>query len=89
MFSPSTSGSPTNFHSTNCSTVAIIYHLGLAQQASSGRSTKWTQSHPAKNNNNKTIPATSYLIGQCQHIPLSISLSIIFSYKLTLDQEQN
>jgi hypothetical protein len=39
-----------NLHSTNCSTVTIIYHLGLVQQASSGRSTKWTQSHHTKNN---------------------------------------
>jgi hypothetical protein len=38
-FSPSTSVSPANFHSTNCSTITLIYHLGLAQQARSGRST--------------------------------------------------
>jgi ribosomal protein L37AE/L43A len=36
--------SPSNLHSTNCSTLTIIYHLGLVQYASSGRSTKWTQS---------------------------------------------
>jgi hypothetical protein len=30
-FSPSTSVSPANFHSTNCSTVTLIYHLGLVQ----------------------------------------------------------
>jgi hypothetical protein len=28
-FSPSTSVSPANFHSTNCSTITLIYHLGL------------------------------------------------------------
>jgi hypothetical protein len=28
-FSPSTSVSPANFHSTNCSTFTLIYHLGL------------------------------------------------------------
>jgi hypothetical protein len=28
-FSPSTSVSPTNLHSTNCSTITPIYHLGL------------------------------------------------------------
>jgi hypothetical protein len=28
------------------------YHLGLVQKASSGRSIKWTQSHPTNNNNN-------------------------------------
>jgi hypothetical protein len=32
-----------NRHSTNCSTVTIIYHLGLVQEASSGRNTEWTQ----------------------------------------------
>jgi hypothetical protein len=36
----STSVSPANFHSTNFSTITITYHLGLVQQASSGRSTK-------------------------------------------------
>jgi hypothetical protein len=30
-FSPSTSVSPANLHSTNCSTVTLIYHLGLVQ----------------------------------------------------------
>jgi hypothetical protein len=32
-FSPSTSVSPANFHSTNCSTITLIYHLGIVQQA--------------------------------------------------------
>jgi hypothetical protein len=45
-FSPSTSVSPANLYSTNCSTITIIYHQGLVQQASNGRSTNWTQSHP-------------------------------------------
>jgi hypothetical protein len=54
-FSPSTSVSPANLHSTNYSTITIICHLGLVQQASSDRSTKWTQSHPTKNNNSKQI----------------------------------
>jgi hypothetical protein len=30
-FSPTTSVSPANLHSTNCSTIIIIYHLGLVQ----------------------------------------------------------
>jgi hypothetical protein len=34
-FSPRTSLSPANLHSTNCSTIPMIYHLGLVQQASS------------------------------------------------------
>jgi hypothetical protein len=53
-FSPSTSVSPANLHSTNCSTITTIYYLGLVrvQWARSGRSTKWTESHPTKNNNN-------------------------------------
>jgi hypothetical protein len=46
--SPSTSVSPANLHSTNCSTVTIIYHLWLVQEVSSGHSTKWAQSHPTK-----------------------------------------
>jgi hypothetical protein len=41
-FSPSTSVSPSYLHSTNCSAIAIIYHLGLVQDANIGRSTKWT-----------------------------------------------
>jgi hypothetical protein len=40
FFSPSTSISPANLHSTTFSTVTIIYHPGLVQQASSGRSTQ-------------------------------------------------
>jgi hypothetical protein len=32
-FSPSTSVSPANSHSSDCSTLTIIYHLGLVQQA--------------------------------------------------------
>jgi hypothetical protein len=30
-FSPSTSVSPANLHSTNCSTITLIYHPGLVQ----------------------------------------------------------
>jgi hypothetical protein len=37
-FSPSTSVSPANLHSTNFSTITITYHLGLLQQTS-----KWPQ----------------------------------------------
>jgi hypothetical protein len=37
-FIPSTSDSPANLHSTNCSKLTIIYHSGLVQQARSGRS---------------------------------------------------
>jgi hypothetical protein len=39
-FSPSTLVSPANLHSTNCSTIILIYHLGFVQQARSGRSTR-------------------------------------------------
>jgi hypothetical protein len=39
--------SPATFHSTNCYTITIIYHLGLVN---SGRSTKWTQPHPTNKN---------------------------------------
>jgi hypothetical protein len=30
-FSPNTSVSPANLHSTNCSTITLIYHLGFVQ----------------------------------------------------------
>jgi hypothetical protein len=30
-FSPSTSVSPANLHSTNCSTIILFYHLGFVQ----------------------------------------------------------
>jgi hypothetical protein len=46
-FSPSTSVSPANLHSTDYSTI-IIYHLGLVKYGSSDRSTKPTQSHHMK-----------------------------------------
>jgi hypothetical protein len=61
-FSPSISVSPANLHSINCSTITIIYHLGLVKQASNGRSTKCTQSHPTKdnNNNNNTTANKTY-----------------------------
>jgi hypothetical protein len=53
--------SPANFHSTNCSTITIIYHLGLVEEAS----TKWTQPHPTKNNKkikNKKKSSLKYLL---------------------------
>jgi hypothetical protein len=43
-------GFPANLHSTNCTTIATISHLGLASR---GSSIKWTQSHPTKSDNNK------------------------------------
>jgi hypothetical protein len=49
-FSPSTSVSLANFHSTKCTTITFIYNLGLVQQANKGHSAEWTQSHPTKNN---------------------------------------
>jgi hypothetical protein len=55
-FSPSTSASSANSHSTDCSTL-IIYHPGLAiiyNRPVSGRRTKWTQSHPTPRNLKKT-----------------------------------
>jgi hypothetical protein len=46
-FSPGTSVTPANSHSIYCSTIIIIISQpGLVQQASSGRSTKWTHSQP-------------------------------------------
>jgi hypothetical protein len=54
-FSPSTSVYPVNLLSTNCSTITIIHHLGLVQEANSGRSTKWTQSHHTKNIKNVSV----------------------------------
>jgi hypothetical protein len=46
-FSQSTTVSPTNSHSTYCSTL-IIYHPGLVNRSNSGCSTKWTQSHTVR-----------------------------------------
>jgi hypothetical protein len=42
-------GSPANLYSTNFSTITMTYHLGLVQQASSGRSTQ--KSHTTKKKN--------------------------------------
>jgi hypothetical protein len=39
-------GFPVNSHSTDCSTIIIIYHLGLVNRSNSGHNTKWIQSHP-------------------------------------------
>jgi hypothetical protein len=58
-FSPNISVSPANLHSTNYSTITI-YHMGLVQQASSGCSTKWIQSH--LNNNNNNMAAAEVLV---------------------------
>jgi hypothetical protein len=43
-----------NSHSSDCSTLTIIYHLELEQEANGGRSNKWTQSHPTKKKNTAT-----------------------------------
>jgi hypothetical protein len=48
----SISVSPASLHSTSWFIFTLIYHLRLVQLASSGCSTKWTESHPTKNNNN-------------------------------------
>jgi hypothetical protein len=66
--SPSTSVSPANLHSTDCSIITIIYQLGLVQYASSGRSTKRTQFHPTNNSNQFFIifVSSSQLQGQLQ-----------------------
>jgi hypothetical protein len=45
-------GSPANLHSTNFSTITIIHHPGLVQQAKQWPSTKWTQSHPIRKKHN-------------------------------------
>jgi hypothetical protein len=47
-FSPSTSVSPANHHSTNFYTITITYHPGLVQQGSSGRSTQSSTAHIKK-----------------------------------------
>jgi hypothetical protein len=48
-FSPSTSVSPANSHSTDCSTL-IIYHPVWYNRPVSRQRTKWTQSHPTSRN---------------------------------------
>jgi hypothetical protein len=52
-FSPTTSVSPANSHSTDCSTLIIIIIIIISvwyNRAVSGRRTKWTQSHPTPKN---------------------------------------
>jgi hypothetical protein len=55
MFSPSTSVSPANSHSTDYSTIIV----------DSGRSTKWTQSHPMRGG---TFKATSKNVTNFPHV---------------------
>jgi hypothetical protein len=64
-FSPSTSVSPVNLHSTNFFTVTITYHPGLVQQASSGRS---TQSPTAQIKNKRCCESKHRSAGQTLHI---------------------
>jgi hypothetical protein len=49
-FSPITSASPANLHSTNLSTITITYHPGLVQKAS-----KWPQYPKSHRTNTKKI----------------------------------
>jgi hypothetical protein len=54
-FSPSTSVSPANSHSTDCSTLIIIIIIiiiiwGWYNRPNSGQRTKWAQSHPTPSN---------------------------------------
>jgi hypothetical protein len=51
-----------NSHSTDSSTL-IIYRPGLVQYASSGRRTKWTQSHPTPRNYMKTVFNDPFIYG--------------------------
>jgi hypothetical protein len=54
-FSPSTSVSPANSHSTECSIDIIIYHLGLVQYAK-----QWSQYQvPHEENNRLTLHVPS------------------------------
>jgi hypothetical protein len=48
-FSPTTSGSPANYNSTDCSKL-IVYHPGWYNRPVSGRRTKWTQSNSTPRN---------------------------------------
>jgi hypothetical protein len=85
-FSPSTSVSPANLHSNHCSRITIIYHLGVVQQGSSGRSAKWTQSRPTNNNNNnKMIRPVKCSVNPitnpnpvCSHTQMHDSIASIF-----------
>jgi hypothetical protein len=54
-FSPSTSISPANSHSTKCFTFIIIYPArGWHNRPVGGRRTKWTQTHLTPRNETKT-----------------------------------
>jgi tRNA A37 threonylcarbamoyltransferase TsaD len=57
--SPSTSVSPANLNSINFSAIAITYHPGLVQLASSDRS---AQSRTAQIKKKKTVPSTNHLV---------------------------
>jgi hypothetical protein len=53
-----------------------MIHLGLIQQASSGRSTKWTQSHPnnnKKNQNWKEINCKIVCVRACAPVLIATS----------------
>jgi hypothetical protein len=63
-FSPGTSVSPANSHSTDCSPHSSSTTRGWYNRPNSGRRTKWDQSYPTSrrkknnNNNNETKPGT-------------------------------
>jgi hypothetical protein len=54
------------------------HHLGLVQYANSGRSTKWTQSHPSKSNDKiqavseRSLISIEYEAGTCLKVGLDI-----------------
>jgi hypothetical protein len=61
-FSPNTSVSPANFHSTDCSTL-IVYHPGWYNRPNIGRRTKWTQSYPTPRNKKYHVLFSHVCIG--------------------------
>jgi hypothetical protein len=54
-FSPSTSVSLANLHSTNFSTINITYHPGVVQEASSGRITQSPTAQIKKKYSNSSV----------------------------------
>jgi hypothetical protein len=74
---------PYHLHSTNCSTITVIYYLGLVKQASSGLSTKWNHYHPTQYNNSLTELHTTNITHKvfskkhaCNYVTLRFTASL-------------
>jgi hypothetical protein len=80
-FSPSISVSLANSHSTDSSTVTIVYHREWYNRPNSGCSTKWTQSHPMRKQMREDGKLHCY---SCENLK-SKSASLVDKYIFSLD----